>query len=381
LEDCASAANSAFNSTFVNGGNSSVFPPSVTYTAPKIIPAQYQKWSLEIQKGFGANDSIYVGYFGNHGIHEPIIDNSINAYGLTNELPAAAPTSQYASVTEVSSVGVSNYNGIVASYKHRFQGTLGGGVLQFNYTYGHAFDIISNGGFNPFLDNAAGGGATSITHPENPYDYRLNYGPADYDVRHSLNANYVWELPIRKALMGHGWAPLVDGWQISGAVYYRTGFPFSVVDGSLTGVNNYGSDILPTPTGTFGNLTCNSEAHFGQAGLAGNPCGFANGYSSYTETDFGDLRNRFRGPSYFDTDFSFTKKTQIPGWERGHLDIGLQFFNLFNHPNFNLPSNDVTNPFFGTSQATVNPPTSILGSFLGGDASPRLIQVKAQITF
>jgi hypothetical protein len=380
LFDCASAANSGFNTVFAGGGNTTEFAPSITYTAPKIIPAQYQKWSLEIQKGFGANDSIYVGYFGNHGVHEPILDNSVNAFGLTNELPAVAPTSQFGTVTEVSSVGVSNYNGIVASYKHRFSGA-GGGLVQFNYTYGHAFDIISNGGFNGFAADSSGAGATSITHPQDPYNYRLNYGPADYDVRHSLNANYVWQIPIRKALGGRGWAPLVDGWQVSGAVYYRTGFPFSVIDGSLTGVNNYGSSLLPTPTSTFGSLNCNNEAHFGNSGLAGNPCGFANGYATYSETDFGTLRNRFRGPSYFDTDFAFTKKTRIPGWERGDLQVGLQFFNLFNHPNFNLPSNDVTNPYFGTVQATVNPPTSILGSFLGGDASARLIQVKAAITF
>ena len=82
--DCASAANAAFNTTFFTGGNTTTFAPSVTYTPPVIVPAQYQKWSLDLQKGFGANDSIYVGYFGNHGIHEPIINNSVNAFGLVN---------------------------------------------------------------------------------------------------------------------------------------------------------------------------------------------------------------------------------------------------------------------------------------------------------
>ncbi|HXW17723.1 MAG TPA: hypothetical protein VEJ39_05445, partial [Candidatus Acidoferrales bacterium] len=61
--------------------------------------------------------------------------------------------------------------------------------------------------------------------------------------------------------------------------------------------------------------------------------------------------------------------------------LGLQFFNLFNHYNFTLPVSATTDPQFGTIQAGVNPPTSILGSFLGGDAAPRLIQVKAQFVF
>jgi hypothetical protein len=389
LFDCATAANAGFNSVFANGGNTATFPPGVTFTPPTIVPAQYQKWSLEIQKAFGANDSIYVGYFGNHGIHEPIVDNSVNAFGLVAELPAVAPTSQYSTLTKISSSGISNYNGLVASYKHRFS-VWGGGLFQFNYTYGHAFDLISNGGFNPFLDNSSGSGAVSITHPQNPNNYRQNYGPADYDVRHSLNANYVWQVPVRKMLMGHGWAPLVEGWQVSGAVFYRTGFPFSVIDSSNNGVNNYNTDIFPTPINPITGFNCNSESHFGQAGLNGNPCAFAVAYGAPSniipggsETNFGarGLRNLFRGPSYFDTDFSFMKQTKIPKWESAQFGLGLQFFNLFNHPNFNLPANSIGSSFFGTVQATVNPPTSILGSFLGGDASPRLIQIKAQLTF
>jgi hypothetical protein len=75
------------------------------------------------------------------------------------------------------------------------------------------------------------------------------------------------------------------------------------------------------------------------------------------------------------------KYTKIPGWERASLGLGLQFFNLFNHPNFTLPIFDTSNPNFGKIANTVSTPTSILGSFLGGDASPRLIQIKAEFKF
>jgi hypothetical protein len=54
---------------------------------------------------------------------------------------------------------------------------------------------------------------------------------------------------------------------------------------------------------------------------------------------------------------------------------------LFNHPNFDQPVGDISNPNFGSIISTVNTPTSILGSFLGGDASPRLIQFKGTLTF
>lgn len=67
--------------------------------------------------------------------------------------------------------------------------------------------------------------------------------------------------------------------------------------------------------------------------------------------------------------------------EAASLGIGFQFFNLFNDPNFDTPVNSISNPQFGQIISTVSTPTSILGSFLGGDASPRLIQVKAEVKF
>ncbi len=74
------------------------------------------------------------------------------------------------------------------------------------------------------------------------------------------------------------------------------------------------------------------------------------------------------------------KNTKIPGWENATLGIGFQFFNLFNHPNFGFPDNwtDVT---FGQIFYLAQPPTGILGSGLGGDAAPRMIQLKAQLQF
>ncbi len=103
-------------------------------------------------------------------------------------------------------------------------------------------------------------------------------------------------------------------------------------------------------------------------------------FAASGQAAFGEQgRNQFRGPQYFDTDFAFTKNTKIR--EQATLAIGLQFFNVLNHPNFNLPDHNLADSQFGTITSAVGTPTSILGSFLGGDASPRIIQVKAQIRF
>jgi hypothetical protein len=215
-------------------------------------------------------------------------------------------------------------------------------------------------------------------------DYRNNYGPSDYDVRNSLVGNYVWQLPIRKALRGHGWAPLVEGWQVAGTVFARSGYPFTVVDsaaaGALAGVLDFGP-VYPQPiTGakvSIGN--CREAAGAGTACLNSNAFPTAG-----TETGFGSngLRNNFRSSGFFSTDFSVMKKTKIPRWERGELGVGVQMFNAFNHPNFGPPINDIaTGTAFGTVQTMVSPPTSILASFLGGDASSRMIQLKGSLTF
>jgi hypothetical protein len=92
-------------------------------------------------------------------------------------------------------------------------------------------------------------------------------------------------------------------------------------------------------------------------------------------------RNQFFGPRFFDTDMTVMKYTSIPRWESAKVGVGAQFFNLFNHPNFESPVNDISSGNFGHVLDTVNTPTSILGSALGADASPRLVQLTAKFIF
>jgi hypothetical protein len=92
-------------------------------------------------------------------------------------------------------------------------------------------------------------------------------------------------------------------------------------------------------------------------------------------------RNRFRGPSYFNAAFAVVKNTKIPHWKNGVLSIGFQFFNLFNHANFEFPDNWSSDPTFGQILYQEQAPTSVLGSGLNANVSARMIQVKAQIQF
>lgn len=73
------------------------------------------------------------------------------------------------------------------------------------------------------------------------------------------------------------------------------------------------------------------------------------------------------------------KNTKIPRWEGGTLAIGLQFFNVLNHPNFGFPDNNIASPTFGLIFYEDGSPTGILGS--GNASGGRNIQLKAELRF
>src|SRR6185369_4779277 len=78
-------------------------------------------------------------------------------------------------------------------------------------------------------------------------------------------------------------------------------------------------------------------------------------------------RNSFRGPGYFDTDININKTFTFH--ENYRLLVGANLFNLFNHANFDLPSNNIPADNFGQILSTVGPPTSAYGSFQGSAVS------------
>jgi hypothetical protein len=78
-------------------------------------------------------------------------------------------------------------------------------------------------------------------------------------------------------------------------------------------------------------------------------------------------------------DLSLTREFAIR--DRFKVSVGAEAFNLVNHPNFDQPVNDVANPQFGSITRLVGPPTSILGSFVAGNDSPRFVELKAVFHF
>ena len=369
----AAASNAAFQQAYSSGGSfnsiSTAVPafsaPSLTVTPTHISYPTYNEWSLGIEHQINNATALSINYVGNHGYHEPVQDQSANAFGFGSYLPAAAQNPSFGTVTQVYSGASSNYNGVFVTATHRSKSL----TLQANYTFSHALDEISNGGFNGFSGNSV--------LQQVPGNLAASYGNADYDTRHYVSGSYVYTLPY----FG-GWKPLVSDWQVSGTVFHSTGLPFTPTTAAPLAGNT--STLVPWAAGTIssGQSHCGGTSHvFNRAtGAPVGTCSFAADFSA--PTDFGQTRrNQVYGPNYTDSDLAILKGFNIYRFEGAKLQLGAQMFNFFNHPNFAQPGTVLGTSTFGVINGTVNPPTSILGSFLGGDASPRLVQLKANFSF
>jgi hypothetical protein len=389
------------------GGLTGFSVPNFFNVANDIHSPRFQEWDLQVEKAIGNKMSLNLKYVGNHGIWEQIANNGLNAYcGTTNPVTASAgttpclstattpgalpftsfnglPTSptdpRFLDMTEISSGYNSNYNGLTVSFLRRFSAF----QFQLNYTWSHALDYVSNAGqgITPFNFDTN----LSITNPQNPFNvYQNMYGNADYDIRHYFSANYVYTTP--KNMFQGFLGKLAGDWTIAGTIFARTGLPFTVVDtgtGGALAAYGYGGATLfgatfADQTGAATGISCGSQ--YANPGNGACP-GLTSNFAADTVGFGNQRRNQVYGPRFFDTDLTLSKAIPIPGWESGRLVFGVTAYNLFNHPNFDQPVGDVASSSFGAIQAAVNAPTSIYGSFLGADASPRLLQTQLKLTF
>jgi hypothetical protein len=378
------ASNASFVANYANGG---AVAPFSFYNATAVKVPRYYEWSLELQQGLGWNTTFSTMYVGNHGSHEEISNTALNAFSATPfaDLPASAPDPRFGVVSQQQNIANSNYSGLVATIRHD---TRAGLTFQASYTYSHSLDEISNNSVSPFGLNTFGRYA-DIINPQDPNNLRAyNYGNSDYDIRQNFTANYVWSDGLRHLT---NWGPnaLMKGWSFSGTIFRHSGLPFTVVSSGTTGLlegSNYGpgggtqqvfADVLGPRTASCGA----SAALVTPSGGASSPCLLTSNFADPTVNWGQQRRNQFRGPGYFDMDFALEKGFSVPKWESAQFSLGARFFNVLNHPNFYFPVMDMDSPQFGQILQTIGSPTSIFGSGLGANASPRLVQLQAKFVF
>ncbi len=381
----AAASAEAIKSGFANGASfaslqaqlgSAFQTPVFRSQAGTFHTPQYQQWSFGIQQAVGDKSSVTLGYVGNHGLYIPVYNEGLNAFGTGYApFPATAPTPIFGAVQQYSSAGVSNYNGLTASYTQR---VTYGFTVQASYTWSHAIDEVSNNGVlsTPYNNSNATFSATpsNVQYQINPTCLRCyNYGDADYDVRNSFNASYVWQMPYK---FGNKYANgALGGWTVSQNFFVRSGLPFTVIDGNV-GVTNYTPLNLPAQVLGGGQQSCVN-------GLS--TCLNFNSFATATTAFPNQVRNGFRGPGFFDSDFTINKNFKLT--ERVAFGIGANFYNVFNHPNFTNPDNNFADGdpaaggTFGKILTTTAPPTGPYGAFAPGLPSGRIIQFQGKLVF
>jgi hypothetical protein len=348
-------------------------PPNYNTISPNINNPLYFEWNFEIQRALTHAVTLSVNYVGNHGIDEFLENLYTNGYAANGfgGLPTTAPDPRFAEIRDLYNHGSSYYDGLVTSVRwhvsSQFQGS-------FSYTWSHSLDDCSNGCLEPFNALAA----PSLRYQVSP-SMALNYSNSDYDIRHSLNASYIYspKLHLNNMLA----KSVLGGWSVSGTVLYHSGYPFSILDSSVRGAqgvknlagiatNSFIADWVGGgngyPSCSTPNVACYSPTLF---------------TSAANQTNFGNIpRNSFRGPGYFDTDMNVHKTFTVH--EKFNLLIGVFAYNLFNHPNFDNPFNNLASSgVFGNILETVSAPNSPYGNFQGSSVSGRVLQTQVKFSF
>ena len=405
--DAVVAAHQTFSSGFSQGqlscasseSNPATCLPPIAITAVpngELHAPYFMEWSLGLEHQFSSTGSVKAQYVGTRAVNQPY-QTQVNGYqtvceGCFAPFPYAQSTDpRFGAVTQLSTGANSHYDGLQAVAMKRFAKGLTG---QVNYTWSRCMDTVSNGGFLQF---SAGGILSPL-----PGDLARDYGPCDYDIRQNLNAQYVYQLPLKTERRALGYA--VNGWQVSGTAFWHTGIPFSVlstpysangqgiVNGSgpqfasvVPGVPLYEHKPIPeiTQPGTVQWL--NPNAFVSTVDPSTGAC-LAGDNSENCQ--FGDLgRNALRGPDFVWSDLYITKWFALT--ERVKLRFDTQFFNVFNHPNFALPNmvlagipgKPSTQTGFGALSYATSPPTGLLGVGLGGDSTVRMIAFQLRLEF
>jgi len=340
-----------------------------------------QDWNLNIQRSFGEDWLLQVGYVGTTGVRLPRFiegnpavyipgvdgggnpistENNVNQRRLYSGCTLAQPNNcVYGSVGEIASISNSSYNALEASLRKRFSHGLS---FLASYTWSHSIDDVSS--FN-ITGSASQPVAGENDLAQNPFDLAAERGPSMFDARHRLVLSYQWSLPFLRHT-SNWYGKVLGNWQWNGIFTAMSGTPFTVFDSNDVSLQGQAPEI--------------SGFSSNRPNVVGNPNSGPRTAAEWFKVSafqqiiqdpnspveqFGDEgRNAVVGPRYVNWDFSAFKNIRLT--ESKELQFRGELFNLLNHTNFRLPVSDIESPTFGQIQS---------------DVSPRVIQVALKFLF
>lgn len=279
---------------------------------------------------------------------------------------------QYAALSTFSTVGASDYHAGTLSIRERFRNNL---QFDFNYTLSHSTDNASG------LQISNAYGSAFILNPLRPQD---NKAASDFDIRHIINANALWQLPVGR---GHHFlndAPgfvngLVGGWQLTGIFRWNSGLPIQTPFDAAQWATNWNVQSNGVRVGPFQSSPTRGGKE--DPNLFSDPKAAYNAFRNAFPGETGD-RNVLRLPGYVSLDMGLDKSFTMPYNEKHKLQFRWEVFNVTNTQRLTLRA--VTRSNLGLnqdSQLTSSDPGPAFGKLDAIQGSPRVMQFALRYTF
>jgi hypothetical protein len=358
------------------GGSGALSPLAVSGVTEKMKFPSVYSYSAGVQRNVGFGTIVDVSYVGSQSRHNPR-RNDLNdpAYGIgftagaqdptkyangvipatEPNLPAAyaaaglpfsgantlataflAPYQGYGDITYYSFDSNATYNSLQISAHRRFANNF---TTDFAYTFSRTTNTISDD--------------STYTNILSPTKY--DYGLAAFDRTHAIVWDFVWNIPGGSRFLGRNRfaRAVADGWELAGVTSISSGNPTELtlsIAGQDAGLRLEG-------TSSAGNLSGQSPRFF----VNGNPQnGNSINLAAFTVPGIGQdgpfSRYYLRNPWIDNQDLSLYKNFRFSEDGKMYLQLRLEAFNAFNHPQFsgyNLTTN-VTNGAGQTGSAIFN---------------------------
>ncbi len=344
-----------FNSNVWNGSTpGSVYTPtaftqSIFVTDPNFRTPYVQSWNLNIQRQFNQSVAFELGYVGTKGTRLTRLYDANQDFTNPN----------YYQVAVLSTGANSTYHALQTTLRlnnwHHFSGFS-------TYTWSKSLDGASDGiDFN----------GSTAAFPQNSDNLAAEKGPSTFDTRHRWTSALNYQLPAFSFLP----KLLAEGWQFNTILTVQSGRPIGVYTGG--GSNSHQRpDVVPGVNPIL--------SHWSPTTGYLNPAAF-----QYPAGDFGNLgRNQIFGPGFWNADFSVSKNTKLS--DSLALQFRAEIFNIFNHPNFALPTSQIVpginsdgtiNSGAGPAGLITQTPDVAQGNPGLGGGGPRVLQFGLRLQF
>jgi outer membrane receptor protein involved in Fe transport len=293
--------------------------PQVTSVDRRFRSPYFHQWNVGFQRELPFRMMVEVAYVGSRGRRLQVMRDRNQPTPGPGDVQERRPYPQYGTFSSIENAGESRFNSLQVKLSKR---------LSQGLWFLSAFTLAKATNDQPEI-------CCAEVWPANTYDIAAEVGRADFDQRTRWVTSFGWELPFgkgRRYLDREGALDAIfGGWELGGILTLASGFPFSPHMG-----------VDPSNTGTFGQLRPDQIRDGNLPSDQRTPEHWfdVDAYRIPAEFTFGNAkRNSLEGPGFKTLDLYLRKDFRISG--KHHLQVRVDLFNAFNHPNFGLPDPNV----------------------------------------